>query len=193
MWKDYQQQTKDLPPRPLLVEALDYVHGKKALDLGSGALNDARFLKEKGFDVVAVDSTPPENPPNYFVQSSFEDFTFPGKFDLVSAQFSLPFTHRDKFPEVWKKVKNSLNQGGIFTGHFFGLEDEWNTPESTWTFHSLQEAMNLLDGFKIISFSEERRRRKTVGGVEKFWHVYHIIAKKMATTEGIMMTPPIQK
>lgn len=54
-WKEYFVNTKDKPPRALLVTALAYVNNRDAaIDLGSGALNDSMFLLKEGFKKVVA-------------------------------------------------------------------------------------------------------------------------------------------
>ena len=58
-WEDFYKITKDRPPWPLLVEAVDLLEQREAaLDLGCGAGRDTRFLLEQGFRVTAVDVDP---------------------------------------------------------------------------------------------------------------------------------------
>jgi len=46
-WESFYQKTKELPPSPLLVEAMFFTnpHGK-AIDIGGGGLKDTRYLLE---------------------------------------------------------------------------------------------------------------------------------------------------
>ena len=62
-WKAYYDKTKEKPPRTLLIEAMNSVVNKdEALDLGSGAMNDVRYLVSVGFKhVTAVDKEPVAN------------------------------------------------------------------------------------------------------------------------------------
>ncbi len=57
IWNIYVKETKNRPPRPLLVKALSFVTERStALDLGAGALTDTAYLVKQGFKhVVAVD------------------------------------------------------------------------------------------------------------------------------------------
>ena len=102
LWKEYFEQTKNDPPRPLLIKALSFVKERNnVLDLGAGALNDSIYLLGEGFKhVTAVDKEPmaleiAKNLPSdkfEYVIKSFETFEFPKeKFDLINAQCSLPF------------------------------------------------------------------------------------------------------
>lgn len=187
-WQKYYLLTKDRLPSTLLVKALSHVGKKEAvLDLGGGALKDSKFLIRKGFkEVIAVDKgNIPEElreglPADVFsfVQHSFDEFQFPeNKFDLVSAQFSLPFCPPEAFNAVWNRIKRTLKLGGIFTGQFFGIKDEWNKLESSMTFHTREKVQELLSEFEILEFQEEIKNRKLADGRQKRWHVFQIIAR----------------
>ena len=57
-WSKYFNNTKNRPPSRLLVKALEYVENKKnAIDIGGGALKDAKYLLEQGFNVTVIDSS----------------------------------------------------------------------------------------------------------------------------------------
>ena len=188
-WEEYVEKTKGAKPRPLLVRAVSLVQEKNdALDLGSGALNDVKYLVSQDFKhVTAVDSKPiaSEIVKNFpleivsYVINSFEEFEFEeNKYDLINAQYALPFNPKESFNRVIESIKNSLKPGGVFTGQFFGDRDEWNTKESDMTFVSKEKAENLLSGLKVIEFTEEDREGNTAAGKMKHWHVFHFIAVK---------------
>ncbi len=188
-WKEYFERTKDSKPRPLLVKAVNLVTDKnEALDLGSGALNDVRYLVSVGFKhITAIDSKPIakdiiKNFPSEIVSytiSTFEDFNFiERKYDLINAQYSLPFNPQNTFERVFKSITHSLKDGGILTGQFFGIKDEWNVPGNEMNFQTREEAENLLSGLEIVDFQEEEADRNTAKGDMKHWHVFHFIVKK---------------
>lgn len=177
-WDDYLKQSKNYEPRPLLMEALNYVNGTKALDLGAGALNDARFLMSKGFDVLAVDSNSKANTGEVpFVESTFENFSFTEKYNLITAQYALPFTHPDSFSKVMQGISNSLETGGVFTGQFFGPRDEWFGREGM-TFNTENEVREFFSEYELLKFEEEEKDKPTAAGPIKHWHVFHVIARK---------------
>src|SRR5258708_24742415 len=149
-WSEFYEITRNKPPSPLLVKSLKFVVSKnKALDLGAGSLRDTKFLLSSGFkSVTAVDSDSSiikeGNTVNdkrlEIANTSFDSFNYqPGEYDLLSAQFSLPFEVPDKFKDVWNKIKSSIRKNGIFTGQFFGVNDEWNIPGKKMTFHTKDE------------------------------------------------------
>jgi hypothetical protein len=188
-WKEYFERTKDIKPRPLLVKAVDFVNGKdEVLDLGSGALNDVKFLVSKGFKhITAVDSKPLAQdiiqnfPPEIvsYVISTFEDFDFvENKYDLINAQYSLPFNPEATFERVFNSITSSLKTGGILTGQFFGERDQWNVSGHKMNFQTHEQVEKLLSGLEIIYFTEEEADRPTAKGDIKHWHIFHFIVKK---------------
>jgi len=188
-WKEYFERTKDIKPRPLLVKAVDLVIDKnEALDLGSGALNDVRYLVSKSFKhITAVDSKPlaqdiiqnfPPETLTYTI-STFEDFNFvKNKYDLINAQYSLPFNPQDTFGRVFSSIIDSLKNGGILTGQFFGEKDEWNVEGHKMNFQTREQAEKLLSDLEVIDFKEEEANRPTAKGDMKHWHVFHFIVRK---------------
>ncbi len=113
-----------------------------------------------------------------FYSESFESFKFPkSKFDLINAQYSLPFMPKKNFFEVWPKIVEALKPGGIFVGQFFGVDDEWN--KQNMTFLNSAEVEDLIEGFKKVEFKEEKIRKKLASGDLKNWHLFHLILEKI--------------
>ncbi len=187
-WKDYFESRKGKPPRPLLIKALSFVKNKDAaLDFGAGTLNDIPLLLDGGFKhVVALDKNDvtkligKELPKNRFeyIVASFEEFDYGvNRFDLISAQFALPFINPASFDDVFEKIYQSLKQGGILVGQFFGDRDEWrDNPEMTFT--SRARVDELLSRFKVMSLEEEERDSVTAVGEMKHWHIFNFIVEK---------------
>ena len=188
-WNSFYGFTKDRPPWPLLVRAAALAPSQgRALDLGAGAGRDTSYLLEQGFQVTAVDAEPgavallsalPQGRLR-IVQSSFEAFPF-DIYDLISAQFSLPFMPRDHFLDVFTRIKAALAPGGIFAGQFFGVHDDWNTPERTaMTFLMRAEAEALLSDLDIVELTEDDNDGHIADGSPKHWHAFHILARRPA-------------
>lgn len=186
-WSEYYGIVKDMPPRPLLVQAIEYVHNKdKAVDIGGGPLKEARYLLTKGFDVTVIDKSPLLLEEAKKIHSdklhahvtSFEDFSFGNQqYDIVSAMFALPFNPPETFDRVFENIKQSIAPDGIFCGQFFGTNDEWASNDKM-TFHAKQQVENLLAGMEIIKLDEEEKDGKTANGTPKHWHIFHVIARK---------------
>lgn len=185
-WETFYKFTKDSPSWPLLVRAVSLLpHKDRALDLGAGAGRDTRYLLEQGFHVTAVDSDPhavailrsiPQGNLQV-IQASFEDFAFE-TYDLINAQFALPFISPRHFRQMFERVKRAIKPGGIFVGQFFGIHDQWNTPENDMTFLTREQAEALLQDMDIIEFKEEDVDGHVADGSPKHWHMFHIIARK---------------
>lgn len=163
-WENFLKDTANKSTRPLLKEALPYVKKRDlAIDLGAGAMNDASYLVSEGFTkVIAVDSNPgvteyAKDIPKLEVEiSKYEDYIFPElKFDLVTAQYALPFCSPESFHTVIDSIKKSLNKGGIVTGQFFGTEDDWSS-NPHMTFHSENQVKEFLKDMKIHVLEKKR-------------------------------------
>ena len=187
-WSKYYDSTKALEPSRFLIEAISNYNLKpgKALDLGCGAGRDTKHLLKKGFEVTAIDGDSaaekyirqlPHQDKLAFICSGFNDFEF-GSYDLVNAHYALPFSGKDDFDSVMEKVINSINAGGVFVGQLFGVNDEWNTPESQLIFHERSDVSKLFEGFQALEIKEVNEQRGVVGGDQKHWHVFNITAQK---------------
>lgn len=182
-WKEYHQDTKTRSHSKLLEEALTHVRQKNsALDVGAGALVESKYLLSQGFKkVTAVDIVPFEqlsNPRFLFVQSSFEEYSFPREeFDIVNANFALPFCTPEHFSIVWSKMTSSMKKGAIFSGQLFGVRDAWSQ-DSSMTFHSNAQIQELLSNFEVLRYSEVEKEMPLSTSEMKHWHFYAIIFRK---------------
>jgi SAM-dependent methyltransferase len=191
-WDSFYRITKDSPPWALMMRAAALAPAKgRALDLGAGAGRDTRYLLAQGFQVTAVDAqaeavallatlAPPDAPERLLaVKSTFEDFTFEsGAYDLINAQFTLPFVAREHFFAVFSRIKAALTPGGVFAGQFFGIHDEWNASNSDMTFLTRAEAEAQLGDLETIEFRELEEDGHVADGRSKHWHVFHILARR---------------
>lgn len=188
-WQQHLKQTQDAPPSHLLIEALSYLHQKEeALDLGAGGLKDTKYLLSCGFThVTAVDREPfmgelakqLSQEKLTTIITPFDKFSFPATtYDLINAQFALPFNPRATFVPTIERLKRSLKPRGVFCGQLFGCEDEWNTPTSKLTFHTHEEVQRLFQDIDLLHCEERIRDGKLSNGTPKHWHLFHIIAKK---------------
>jgi len=186
-WQTYIKSTSNRAPRTLLVKALEYITEKKAaLDLGAGALNESKLLIENGFKkVIALDITAsPELIKDLdkkvfqFKKTKIEDYIFPENyFDIVNAQFVLPFIEKDKIEKLMFDIKKSLRPGGIFLGQFFGLRDAWKSNPEVSVYSEIK-VKEFLFGLEIIYFYEEEKDGQTAAGEAKHWHDFHFICLK---------------
>lgn len=188
-WKQYFKKHTKRKPREQLVRAISFCKNKEtALDLGAGTLIESRFLIKKGFKyIVAIDNAPEvkkfaknfKNKKLGFKNISFQKYTFPKKtFDLINAQFSLPFFGKKNFNSFMKKIAGSLKPKGVFVGQFFGKKDSWNDGRPELIFHTKKQVLSLLSDLKILEFIEKDGDGKTASGKLKHWHIFHVIAQK---------------
>lgn len=187
-WNRFYGFTKDSPPWPLLTRAAAIAPRKgHALDLGAGAGRDTRYLLEQGFSVTAVDAEAGsaallralDSDRLRVVLSSFQDFDFAGApYDLISAQFALPFIPRSHFAEVFARITAALAPGGVFAGQFFGDHDEWSMAGRDMTFLTRAETEALLSDLETVELTEEDEDSHKADGSPKHWHVFHILARK---------------
>ena len=88
---------------------------------------------------------------------------------------------RDHFLDVFTRIKAALAPGGIFAGQFFGVHDDWNTPERTaMTFLMRAEAEALLSDLDIVELTEDDNDGHIADGSPKHWHAFHILARRPA-------------
>ena len=94
----------------------------RVLDLGCGTgLPYARYLVEKGFDVIGVDLSEEmvkiaskNIPEATFVQLSMNEITYRDEFDGVVSSFSMLLLPPDLFKETASRIYSALVEGGYF-------------------------------------------------------------------------------
>jgi hypothetical protein len=190
-WSEFINKTKALKPRKLSLQACKYIKEYNyALDFGAGGLRDTRYLLQfpfKGIDVL--DSSPEtkkiaegldKSNINVFSEK-YEDFNYiPHRYDIINAQFALPFIRKNKQKEVLNNLITSLNINGIFTGNFFGIEDSWNDDKHKGiSFYTKGQVEEILKGLKTVYIRERKYNKESVvDGIPEMWHVIEFIAIK---------------
>ena len=165
--------TRDRPPRENLTKAFELFgdelssphsgQRRRAVDLGAGAGNESLYLLGLGWDVIAIDPEPhaietiasralalKESTPGKTIGTidcrltTMQDMELkPESVHLINASFSLPYVPADEMDAVWHQCVAALDDGGVFTGHFFGPDHEWHRNQSM-SFYSVEE---LFDHF----------------------------------------------
>ena len=187
-WENYFKKHLNRKIREHLIKATSFCSKRdSALDLGSGTFIESKFLIENGFGVVvAIDNSIESkklaqiylNNKLDFRNISFNEYYYPkNTFNLINAQFSLPFYGKDNFTDFVDKIINSLKPEGVFVGQFFGVKDSWNVSESKLIFHTKEEVLNIFLDFEILEFEEEEKDELASDGNLKHWHIFHFIAK----------------
>ncbi len=189
-WDAYYKKTEGYGPRPGLVSALELTPEREAVvDLGAGALNDARFLLEQGFArVVAVDSAPSVKERALQIGDArleirigdMQDVPLePNSYNLVSAQFSLFFVPTTDLSALVARIHNALKSGGVFSAQFLGPNDDWDGTHGKYTQNS-SFVRDLLDDFDLISLEERESDSGTAEEPDshKHWHTISVLARK---------------
>lgn len=194
-WSNYYKAVANRPPRETLLTALTNFErdipsseSKRAIDLGCGDGRDTVELLRRGWNVMAIDGE--QEAIILLLQRSdidtkllqtridqFENIELPLEVDLINASFSLPFCNPKNFPDLWHKIVSNLIPGSRFSGHLFGNRDSWAN-DSTMNHHTLSDVRLLLQPFQIELLKEEEHPGKTALGNEKYWHLFHIVARK---------------
>ena len=110
-------------PMPLVKKALNYINGKKVLELGVGNGRNTLYLLSKSFEVTGVDmseegirilSERAKDASNLnLVVSDVLKFESPEKFDLVLAVGLLHFLEKKSIDFLINKMKGWTSKGGL--------------------------------------------------------------------------------
>ena len=186
-WREFVRNTADAPPWPHLERAAAlFQKPGDALDVGAGGGRDTKHLLRHGWRVTAIDASPaaaealhnlPLQHSLRVVVSAAENFA-PATYDLVNAQYSLPFIARDHYDETVRRLRDSVRQRGVMAATFFGTRDEWNVPGSQQTFSTRSDIERLFAGWDVIDLTEAEADGHTADGTPKHWHTFHLIARR---------------
>ncbi|UIP29657.1 MULTISPECIES: class I SAM-dependent methyltransferase [Photobacterium] len=192
-WQTYLFPSALQAPRTHLVEAHqllgERLRGKVAVDCGCGHGRDTFYLLEQHYRVYAFDSnleslrqlsTHPlaaSNPLLDLQHCSFSEYRFP-KAHLVNASASLFFCPRTDFYGVWQKIVQCLNPGGIFCGHFLGMNDDDSDFSDKVMTHSKPELERLFSQFYVVSWQQRHEVSSRLTGEKRQWHIHTLIAMK---------------
>jgi tellurite methyltransferase len=186
-WREFVRNTAGAPPWPQLARAAElFDQPGEALDVGAGAGRDTAYLLRRGWRVTAVDASPsaaaalrglPMRRNLSVVVSAIEDFE-PADYDLVNAQFSLPFIARSRFDATVLRLRDSVRPRGVMAATFFGKNDEWNVAGAEQTFSSRSGIERVFNEWTILELTEVDEDGQTADGRPKHWHVFHLIAQR---------------
>jgi hypothetical protein len=188
-WKEYITRTKQLKPRKLLIKGLKYLtEYDYALDFGAGGLRDTKYMLSLPFKEIDVLDSCEETKEvaiklekneklNVYIER-FEDFEYtPDKYNVINAQFSLPFIKKDKQKEVLEKLIKSLKKEGVIIGNYFGTRVCWNDGKHPHiTFYTSEEVKEILKDLELVYFKEKEYIKKSdVDNSIQEWHVIEFI------------------
>jgi SAM-dependent methyltransferase len=187
-WQRFIAATRDEPSWPRLMRAAEMFEAAgDALDVGAGAGRDTAYLLDRGWRVTAIDSSPSAlkalerlaHPNLRVIATRVEDF-IPATYDLVNAQFSLPFMPPANFTSAVRRLRDSVRPGGVLAATFFGKRDEWNVAGTEMTFSTRADIEELFHEWDVNELTEVEEDGRTATGSPKHWHVYHLIARRPA-------------
>lgn len=122
----YYDNTESEKPRNNVQYFVDKIkcHSGKAIELGCGAGNDTVYLIKNNWNVLAIDRedveeriakrlNDEEREKFRFQKQNFESLELE-KSNLIVANYSLPFCDKDKFEELWNKIKRNILHNRVF-------------------------------------------------------------------------------
>ena len=193
---EYYTVTENRQPREPLVKAVSLLPSSSgndvAIDCGCGAGSTIAYLRDQGLTVHGFDLEAESiercqrrfsnDPSVHLTQASFSDFNYPAA-NLIVADASLFFCPRSDFPNVWDKISNALQPGGVFFGGFLGPNDTMATDlydrDAFWpdvcTFTE-PELRPFFKDFEIAEWVEHEIDGKTAQGEDHHWHIFAVIA-----------------
>lgn len=204
-WTDYLNAVAGLPPRETCLLALDRFDregaaaDRLAVDLGCGEGRDTMEMVRRGWRVMANDTSEDalarvaerlaeadragiSSGAAARVELNHEPFTTLAlpRCRFVNASFSIPHCLGHEFGPMWSRIVGAIEPGGRFAGQLFGVRDSWTgaTDSVPRTFHSRGEVERLLQAFEVEHLEEIERPGKNALGEAKYWHVFHIVARK---------------
>jgi SAM-dependent methyltransferase len=185
-WRAFIALTTGEPPWPRLIRAAGmFERPGEALDIGAGAGRDTAYLLDNGWRVTALDSSPSAaealrrlTQTNLRVVVEAAEEFVPADYDLVNAQFSLPFIPPEQFDATVRRLRDSVRERGVMAATFFGEHDAWNVPERNLSFSTQAGVKKMFSGWDLIELTEVEEDGHTADGSPKHWHVFHLIARR---------------
>lgn len=186
---EYYKKTENYNAHKNVINFLSLnVSPTEAIDLGCGAGRDTIALIKKGWNVLAIDKedteeiirkqlTDEEQKKMKFFHAKFGGMDIP-KTKLIVANYSLFFSKKELFNEIWKKIDDSIIQGGYFVGTFLGKNDSWAKEKNDMIILDRNTINEMFKEFKIIKYEESENDKKTALGKIKHWHIFDITAIK---------------
>lgn len=187
--RSYAQLRVGSQPSGFLVEALNGVDVPPGpvLDLGAGALNNARWLVKQGRAVHAIDIDPHMlslartlgHPRLRITCGDLREVQLAKEtYALVVAIHVLPFMPRVDLSRVIDRIVNSMKPQGILCCTLFGTQDGWAGVRPKVTFLGRAEVDALLTPLHPLSVTEDRRLGVDAHDRPKMWHVYRCVLRK---------------
>jgi len=152
----FDESQRSRPVRPLARRALETFQPRRdgsrpvAVELGSGAGIEARFLAEHGIAVHAFDGDPSVGP---------------------------LLTELSETLHVTAMIADLGSLEQLPAADLFGDCDDWAGTEGTYPSRAQVEA--LLEGFEVLDLVEEERDSRSFSGPEH-WHTFQVLARRQS-------------
>ncbi len=98
--------------------------------------------------------------------------------DLINAGVSLPFCPPDSFNQLWNKICRALRPGDRFSGHFFGINDDWAV-NTKMSFQSAEQIRELFKDFEFEYYNEMEGQMPIVPSGFRHGHLFEVVARKL--------------
>ncbi len=186
----YAALTRNRAPHILIKKAIEIQmnHDGYALDLGAGALNEARALLAAGFTVDAVDRDPiilaiaseMQNRDLTVTALDIAEYQIaPNHYSLIVALNSLPFLSSALIKKVILGIQDGLTINGVLCITLLGHKDDWAS-RPDMSFFSKQEVLELFSDLQCMYFDEvEHDQSDVLHNKVKHWHIYRCIFRKI--------------
>lgn len=187
-WRGYHDAVEGRPHNPFLDRLEPFLPAAGlALDVGCGTGKSTIWLLDRGFSVLGTDADPEAldrfrwrthgRTGAACLLSKFHEADYP-RCVLALSVFSLFFCPREEFFEAFRRIRESIEPGGVFAGQFLGERDSWAGPETAPLAQA--EVRGLLEGMETLLHDEAERDGEDVRGNEKHWHIHHVVARVSA-------------
>ena len=153
-------------PMPVVENALRYVSGGSALELGVGNGRNALYLLSKSFDVTGVDVSGEgleilrqeagENPKLHLVESDVLEFSSDKKYDLVLAVGLLHFLNSEDIKLLVGRMKEWTKPGGLNVIAVRMTQNLRNDLPHIFQ-HDELKSFYLEDGWEIKEYQEKEK------------------------------------
>lgn len=153
---------------PILINALKYIKRGLVLDIGCGQGKETIYLANKGFDVVALDSSSvaidqikeiiKKNKLKNIraVNSDIIDFEIKkNAYDLILCFNVLYFLEKSTARRIVKKIQEGMKKGGIIAMSLFTVHDTFYNEQKKHRFYvETNEVRGLFENFEILDYFE---------------------------------------
>ena len=129
--KNYYDNTENKPANKNVQYFINEINTtpSNAIELGCGAGRDTIYLIKNGWNVLAIDKNDIEDriinklteeqlTKFKFSKQNFEELELE-KTNLIVSNFSLSFCDKEKFNELWNKIRSNIIPNRIFRRKFF--------------------------------------------------------------------------